>query len=181
MYTILMSYLAGSCDCSGSEINPLPAQCYTCVWLDTATASEKEQIREQMKEAEQRRIWNTARVPSSLYTMNLGAMNVAGNDNNQPLAQYGNVNWNQMSDRAVPGVVNRHVPRQRTRAIPGQQSAGGKGVDVKHDSYARYLARKKAPVLKQKGSPSTPANPTPINGNKYYKLGLVAGCNLTFC
>lgn len=172
-----MSYLAGSCDCSGSEIYPLPAQCQTCGWLNTATASEIVQIREQTNEAEQRRIWNTARLPASLYTMNLGAMNVIGNSNNQPLAQYGNVNWNQMSDRAVPGIINVNVPRQRTRAIPGKLSAAGSGVDVKHDSYARYLARKKGHLLKQKGSPITPASPTPMNGNKYYKLGVVAGCN----
>lgn len=176
-----MSYLAGSCDCSGNEINPLPTQCTLCGWLDTTTELEKVQIREQIKEAEQRRIWNVARVPASLYTMNLGAINVIGNGNNHPKPEYGNVNWNQMSDRAVPSVVNRHVPRKRTRAIPGQQSAAGQGVDVKHDSYARYLARKKAPILKQKGSPSTPAAPMPNYGNKYYKLGLVAGCKLIYC
>jgi len=80
-----------------------------------------------------------------------------------------------MSDRAVPGVVpaTMNVPRYRTRAIPGQLSAPGSGVDVKHDSYARYLARKKAPNMRTK---KTTPLPVPIQGNKQYVLGFVAGC-----
>ena len=176
-----MSYLVGSCDCSGNEIYNLPARCYKCGWVDTTTASEREQILEQMNETKQRRIWNTARVPASLYTMNLSTMNVVGDERNKPKLENGSVNWNQKSDRAVASVVMINVPRQRTRMIPGKQSAIGTGVDIKHNSYARYLARKKASALKQSGNASTPEDPMPEEGNKYYKLGIVAGCNQWSC
>ena len=55
-----------------------------------------------------------------------------------------------MSDRAVPGVVKTNVPSygnstrtSLTRMRPGSTSAPGKGVDMKHGSYDRYLARLK--------------------------------------
>lgn len=164
-----MSYLAGSCDCSGvpiSKLQPLPAQCKRCNGSENADVTEEQR---------QRLIWNVARAPSSLYVMNLGAQNVVGGVSNKPLAVNGGVNWNQMSDRARPHVVpgTMNVPRYRTRIIPGQLSAPGVGVDVKHDSYARYLARKKAPNMRTKKSTPLPA---PIQGNKQYVLGFVAGC-----
>ena len=177
-----MSYLASSCNCSSNNSFPLPSQCKACGWVnESLTPEQRKSIKQQMNEAEQRRIWNVSRVPSSLYSMSLGVANVCNGISNDPKPEYGDVNWNQMSDRAVPGVVHRNVPRKRTRAIPGQQSASGQGVDVKHGSYARYLARKKGPILKQYGAPSSPPNPSPLYGNKYYKLGLVAGCKLIYC
>jgi hypothetical protein len=48
-----------------------------------------------------KRIENTVRVPSSEYTMNKSALNVY----TPPQSQFAYVNWNQMSDRAVPGVT----------------------------------------------------------------------------
>ena len=74
--------------------------------------------------------------------MNLAALNVTGGANKYI------VNWNQSSDRAKPHVVVRNVPSRGnstkyslTRHRPGAQSAPGAGVDVKHGSYDRYLAR----------------------------------------
>ena len=59
-----------------------------------------------------------------------------------------------MSDRALPAnlniskitVVPSHGNSTRssiTRDRPGSMRPGGKGVDIKHGSYARYLARLK--------------------------------------
>lgn len=137
----------------------------------------------------QKLIQNTVRVPSSIYTMNLGALSVY----QQPNATYG-VNWNQMSDRK-----ERHEQRANasgtnpggnstkstiTRLRPGALSPGGAGVDIKHNSYARYLARLKGkgPVRQQAvplyfGLP-IPFNPAyPVYGGKVFKTGIVAGCN----
>ena len=137
----------------------------------------------------QKIIQNTVRVPSSIYTMNLGALSVY----QRPNPEYG-VNWNQMSDRK-----ERHIQQANasgtnpggnstkstiTRLRPGALSPGGAGVDIKHNSYARYLARikGKAPLRQQAVPPyfglPIPFNPAyPVYGGKVFKTGIVAGCN----
>jgi hypothetical protein len=152
--------------CSGEYIPP--PRCYRCV--DNEGGENNEQ--------RQRKIWNVSRVQSSLYTMNKGAQNVVGGENNKPKPAYENVNWNQMSDRAVPGIVKRtmQVPRRRTRAWPGKTSAPGSGVDVKHDSYARYLARLKAPIMRTKKDTTEPDDDKKFNGNKYQLFGFIPKC-----
>jgi hypothetical protein len=99
----------------------------------------------------------------------------------QPSSSYNGVNWNQMSDRALPAnslVSNITVVPSRgnstrsslTRDRPGSQAPGGKGVDMKHGSYARYLAR-----LKGKGPLRTQNNTglTAVQGNKTRSYGIV--------
>ena len=93
---------------------------------------------------------NTVRVPSSEYTMNKSALNVYIPPIINPTKSLYGLNWNQMSDRAVPGVVKTNVPSYGnstrtsvTRMKPGSTSAPGKGVDMKHGSYERYLGRLK--------------------------------------
>ena len=61
------------------------------------------------------------------------------------------------SDQTTHGVVKRNVPTRGnstkssiTRHRPGGASAPGTGVDVKHGSYARYLAKKKKTILDYK-------------------------------
>ena len=137
----------------------------------------------------QKIIQNTVRVPSSIYTMNLGALSVY----QRPDPRYG-VNWNQMSDRK-----ERHIQQANasgtnpggnstkhtiTRLRPGALSPGGAGVDIKHNSYARYLARIKGKApLRQQAVPiyfglPIPFNPAfPVYGGKVFKTGIVAGCN----
>jgi len=114
-----------------------------------------------------KRIENTVRVPSSEYTMNKSALNVY----TPPKSQFAFVNWNQMSDRAVPGITHSNVPshgnstkRSLTRMRPGSTSAAGKGVDMKHGSYDRYLAR-----LKGKSVLRTSPNPDSAQANKNAK------------
>jgi hypothetical protein len=96
-----------------------------------------------------KRIYNASRVPASQYMGSLAAANVfAGSSNKTP--QFPSGRQFQMSDRARGAVGRRVVPSHGnslrgsiTRARPGASAPGGTGVDVKHDSYARYLARKK--------------------------------------
>jgi hypothetical protein len=129
----------------------------------------------------QKRIQNTVRVDGSEYIMNKGALNVY----TKPVAMYQNVNWNQMSDRAVPGVVHRNVPSfgssthsSITRMRPGSMSAastnqqGSKGVDIKHGSYDRYLAKLKGRKPLRTQTQLSTANIVPVHGNKTRMFGI---------
>lgn len=108
---------------------------------------------------------NTVRVPSSEYTMNKSALNVYIPPIINPTKSLYGVNWNQMSDRAVPGVVKTNVPSYGnstrtsiTRMRPGSTSAAGKGVDIKHGSYDRYLARLKGKSVLRTDPETIPNN-----------------------
>jgi hypothetical protein len=150
-------------------------------------------------------IQRTVRVPASLYTMNLAALNVY----QKPFNKYQvvdvagsnylvapGVNWNQMSDRKEPhkqviktgsgstygASSTRHTI---TRLRPGALSPGGTGVDIKHNSYQRYLNRikGKGPVRRgvippDFGIPYIPFNRAyPIYGGKTIKTSIVSGCD----
>lgn len=140
----------------------------------------------------QKKIQNVVRVDGSEYTMNKGALSVY----TQPTAGYNYVNWNQQSDRAVPGVVHRNVPRRgdgsstRTSITwlrPGSSSAassstmqGSKGVDMKHGSYDRYLAKLKGrKVLRTQSYASTSTN-VPEQGNKTRTFGIAYSDNCQY-
>lgn len=153
----------------------------------------------------QKIIQNTVRVRSSLYTMNLAALSVY----QRPNLVYGvvdnsgatyvvppGVNWNQMSDRKEPHVQQvvsgsgsgygaNSTKRTITRLRPGALSPGGSGVDIKHNSYERYLNRikGKGPVRRGLvpatfGSPYIPFNrANPVYGGKTIKTSIVSGCD----
>ena len=156
-------YTGNNCNCFGNNRLPLVSQCIKCNY---------QQLPPSFNVANQKRIWKASCVDQTQYLATISAMNVY----TPPVLSPAYVNWNQMSDRALPGVVKTNVPSRGnstkysiTRARPGAQSAPGTGVDVKHGSYHRYLER-----LKGKGplrTQDTPA-PVPINGNKtkYYSI-----------
>lgn len=151
----------------------------------------------------QKLIQNTVRVPSSIYTMNIGALNVYQKPNSvTKLISLGDteylitpgVNWNQMSDRANPhiqvvvsgnGLTGNSRKRTITRCRPGALSPGGIGVDIKHNSYDRYLARikGKAPLRREKIPDTFALNEIPFNrafpiyGDKLFKTSIVNNCN----
>jgi hypothetical protein len=125
----------------------------------------------------QKRMWNTVRVQESEYTMNLGALTVY----QKPRPIYANVNWNQYSDRALPAHSIKHnlssVPTHGsstkfsiTRLRPGSLKPLARGVDIKHGSYDRYLAR-----IKGKGPLRTQRKgaPRPVWGDKTKAYGIV--------
>jgi len=136
-------------------------------------------------------IQNTVRVPSSLFTTNLGSL--SGYEYATPKTN--NVCWNQMSDRVHPHIQPSHLvasgsqyggnstKRTLTRLRPGALSPGGKGVDIKHNSYERRLNRLKGrSVLRRGVIPPTygapiPFNPAfPVYGNKTVKTAIGQGC-----
>jgi hypothetical protein len=135
--------------------------------------------------------------------MNLASLSVYQEPSNDP--KYSKVNWNQMSDRALPANLNVSKPITTvpshgnstrysiTRERPGSQRPGGKGVDIKHGSYARYLARLKGkgPLRGQKDTTlTTSVRQSPggqqialqnkVIGNKTKKFGIV-GSSLCYC
>jgi hypothetical protein len=132
-------------------------------------------------------IQNTVRVPQSLYSMNLAAVNVY----QTPSPSHFNVNWKQMSDRKEPhsqkptafpyGTSTRGT---RTRLRPGALTPGGNGVDIKHNSYNRYLNRikGKAPLKRgvippDFGVPFIPFNQAyPVYGGKTTKTAIIDNC-----
>jgi len=140
----------------------------------------------------QKIIQNTVRVPSSLYTMNLGSL--SGYQNANYDTEYG-VCWNQMSDRIHPHVQKNitasgstyggnSTKRSLFRLRPGAMSPGGKGVDIKHNSYDRRLNRLKSqailrrgPVPKNFGAPIVFNPAFPIYGGKTIKTNIIAGCD----
>jgi hypothetical protein len=140
----------------------------------------------------QKKIQNVVRVDSSEYLINKAALSVY----TQPTAAYNYVNWNQQSDRAVPGVVHRNVPRRGdgsstrtsiTALRPGSSSAGSsstmqisKGVDMKHGSYDRYLAKLKGrKVLRTQSYASTSTN-IAEQGNKTRTFGVAYSDNCQY-
>ena len=148
----------------------------------------------------QKIIQKTVRVQSSLYTMNLGALNVYQKPdttfetmtvNGVNLILAPGVNWNQMSDRKNPHIQPNPIFSRAssthhtiTRCRPGAGSPGGVGVDIKHNSYDRYLARLKGkgPVRRgiippEFGTPIPFNRAFPIYGNKIIKTSIVNNCN----
>ena len=133
-------------------------------------------------------IQNTVRVPSSLYTMNLGALNAYV----KPTSATYNVCWNQMSDRPVPSIQKTYIPTYGSSSTrhtvtgprPGAQSPGGIGCDIKHNSYDRYLNRLKGKAPLRRGLiPPTFGEPIPFNrafpvyGGKTTKTSIVSTCD----
>lgn len=172
-----MSYLVNDCSCNAGTISNV-ARCVTCV---TGTQSDTISA-PQWVEANQRVIQNQVRVPASQYLGSLAAMSVRGSlvgrFNNNPTLAYNFVNWNQSSDRAQPAASSRVVPshgnstkRSLTRCRPGASCPGGLGVDIKHNSYDRFLARRKAGALRQRVK--TSSTTTPLEQAYYTKYSIV--------
>lgn len=150
----------------------------------------------------QKLIQKTIRVSSSLYTMNLAGLSTYKRPLSvgQLVEQAGtpyyvppNINWNQMSDRPIPSIqrVKTASPGASStkstivRHRPGAMSPGGNGVDIKHNSYDRYLNRlkgkaplRRGPVPPTFGLPYIPFSQVyPVYGGKQFKTSIVTGCN----
>jgi hypothetical protein len=141
----------------------LTSRDYTCAECTDLTAAAKTPT--------QKRILKTVRLASSDYTHSLAPQHVY--DASPSVS--GQLLWHNASDRAVAGVVHAVVPSRGvnstrssvTRARPGACSAPGRGVDVKHGSYDRYLAKLKGRTVGRScGGNGVVPEPTPLHGNK---------------
>ena len=149
-----------------------------------------------------KRITNTVRVPESEYIMNKAAANTTQNIINsranatewKPKPTYAGdrrvMQWNQSSDRAYPSLsklkfqgqnVPSHGSSTRTsltRHRPGAGGPPGKGVDLKHNSYHRYLLKKKG-LKNLRGERKSTYTSIPnfnkrVVNNKYKKDSIIA-------
>ena len=124
-----------------------PQQCHSFNSDDTTSFSNT-QI--------QKNLQNQLNVPSSLYSMNISALNINSNSD----ISY-NKFWDNRSDR-----YEKHgKPNQIKSSIKSNH-----GVDIKHNSYDRYLGKKKAHNLK---SEKINNSIEPKLGNKTRKFGLI--------
>jgi len=152
----------------------------------------------------QKLIQHTVSVYAALYTANLGPLTAYKKplDNYQLVEQNGayypappRVCWNQMSDRPMPSVqvvktgsgsiygassTKHTIVRNRPHAL----SPGGVGVDIKHNSYDRYLNRLKGKAPMRRGTvPPYYGAPIPFNraypvyGGKTVKTAIVNNCD----
>lgn len=163
-------------------VNQNPKQCglvpyyYRCRNCDTNLTSDAPADQYQRLKL----IQKTVRVPSSLYTMNLGALTTNNGTG---------VSWNQMSDRQVASVQKSTVPSVRstrhssTSSRPGGQNPGGIGCDIKHNSYERRLNRlkgkvalKRGPVPANFGAPIVSTQVNPVSGGKTMTTNIVTSC-----
>ena len=190
------------CDCAGYDAPHVCSSkgCYSCLDANGDIISDCITFHKRQKlDQRQKIIQGVVRAPSSLFSMNLAAFNVY--DAKVPTGSIANPyggNQQTMSDRRQRHIVKSSMGTYRgsnstrftkTAARPGATNAPGEGVDVKHGSYARYLARKKGagPLRGQAGvNPNcnrTPTydqivqNPSITTGGKNVKFGLISSCN----
>ena len=173
---------------SDSSPNGLSSVYYRCRNCDTNLTTNTPASQYQRLKL----IQNTVRVPSSVYTMNLAGLTAYTPAT--PLTQ--GVCWNQMSDRPFPSVQKASIPTgfytsmnrrhsSVTSSKPGSQTPGGKGVDIKHNSYDRRLNRLKGKAVLRRGVippefgvPQIPFNRAyPVYGAKTTKTSIINGCN----
>ena len=141
-----------------------------------------------MKEITQKRIQNQVRIDTSQYIDVLSDITIQGGKKNLPInlpkQGFYNVNQSQSSDRNRLHIQTRYVPgpgsnstrSSITRLRPGSLGPAGKnaiGVDVKHNSFDRYLGRLKAKSLgaswKSGDNPNTLPPPGPFPSPIYYE------------
>ena len=104
----------------------------------------------------QKEIQNQLHTASSNYTQVISSLNVSKDINNSTYKKP----WHNASDRAqAHGQVSINIKTSQKE---------NKGLDIKHNSYARYLAKKKSTTLKTQNTQSI----QPLRGNKtkYYSL-----------
>ena len=160
--------------------NVKPVGCRACGTAPSFSKYNGPQFSNQNNAYTIKQIENTVRVPSSEYTMNKSALNVYVAPEINPFNSLYGVNWNQMSDRAVPSVLKTNVPSHGnstrtslTRMRPGSTCAAGKGVDIKHGSYDRYLARLKGKSVLRTAPETIP------NNQKSVKWGIAYSSSCT--
>ena len=168
---------------------PNVSRCYGCNGCNDESC--RGELKAHQLDTNNKVITNLVRIPASLYTNNLESV-VASHDLltnlTDPKLHYyiGKPGGSQASDRArFSGsklTFNRTVPsrgnstkRSQTSMRPGSQAPGGIGVDVKHNSYQRYLLKKKGLYALQ--GVETLGKPNKRNENNKYRKGeVIAGC-----
>lgn len=119
-------------------------------------------------------MWNQVRVGASLYTMNAAAL-----ANTQLISN--TLSWNQSSDQRLKSIQTAYHPTRGsskrstlTSLKPGACAPAGKGVDIKHNSYDRYLNKLKGGSIAASQNKNVVNNPNQLFGNKKQAYGIIA-------
>jgi hypothetical protein len=173
------------CSCSNELIENIPCQIKACDITNYGSTTSQIKCNSKQKQLNtQKQIQNQVRVAES-QLIDVRSAVYSGFDFFQ--AKYNKTfiaGSQNMSDRVVPHIQRGFIGRRGshkgnsvrhsiTSSKPGSTGPGGIGVDVKHGSYARYLAKLKTPYLVNSESAE------PIRGNKSRNLSLLGkNCNL---
>lgn len=121
---------------------------------------------------------------NSQYLGNLGSLEVFNHTSCNKLETIQSKNKaSQASDRyykakvpitAVVPTRGNSIKRTQTSLRPGSLGPGGIGVDVKHNSYARYLAKKKGKAIFGEYIPNKINQSKKIINNKFMKPKIIA-------
>jgi hypothetical protein len=159
--------------CGARPTNFIDQKCVGCVCASKSCSPLVSS--RQILEAETRRMYGVSRIPASEFSMNLAAFNVYTGSRDST-----GRTWNQSSDRAIrhsqPHPVPSHGSSTRgsvTRLRPGALKPGGTGVDIKHNSYARYLNRIKGGAMLAGPYVGGNVNNKSVVNNKVQKLNSV--------
>lgn len=152
--------MGSNCNCVYSQL-PITSQCTSC----GGTANDPETV--------QKKIWYQVRTAASIYTMNYAAL-----ANTQRIKSTPPTFWNQSSDQLQAAVQTAYHPTHGnsakatlTSSKPGSAAPAGTGVDIKHNSYNRYLNRLKAGNFIAQTTQNVATKP--IYGNKIKAYGMI--------
>lgn len=160
------------------------SRCIGCVW--EIPNKDKAQNMKILKLATlNQKITKSVGQSGGQYLGNLGSLEVWRDSSCSPVG-LGNIETlaSQASDRykkarvpktAVVPTRGNSTKRTQTSLRPGALGPGGSGVDVKHNSYARYLAKKRGGVILGENTPVKINNSKRIVNNKFMKPSVVAG------
>ena len=169
------------CDCSNSNLESV-VQCRSC----NCSGEECSYFNKKNIEAQ---IQNQVRVSESQRLDVMSAFTVSSQRlrNTSAIAFYP---YHNLSDRVqAANQKNNNVPTRGnslrssiTSNRPGSMTPGGSGVDVKHGSYARHLAKIKSKNIHTDGTRRTPPNQfgtrlRPAMNNKQYRFNIISLSN----
>ena len=168
------------CDCSLTKFDNELIQCRSCGKDTSDTLCISKECKNARQKIIEARIQNQVAVSESQMNSVLSAFTIRGPNSNfsfnlgdrSSSRIWGNqFNLRNQSDRKNPHYPkNYNVPTRGnstkssvTANRPGSMCQGGRGVDVKHGSYARYLGKIKANNISQ--NKMGPFNTHDVNGS----------------
>jgi len=160
------------CECSTNIIQNTVVQCKSC-----GNTFCDDNCKNNILKQTEKIIQNQVRVSESQLLDVKGALTIGADYLKKPVNLSDSYPFKNMSDRReAHGMRNAHgmlytnVPTRGnsvrssvTSCKPGSTAPGGKGVDVKHGSYARYLGKLKSRTIVSDEDQSFPLN---INGSR---------------
>ena len=121
--------MKNTCTCNNTKpLLPKPLSSPFCTFCNYGDTNE-------IMAQNTRVINKQVRMDESLYIMKIATYPIKHNSN------LNTTTWNNMSDQFTQSI---QIPYHRPSLKPGYLAPGGKGVDVKHGSYQRYINKLKA-------------------------------------